>query len=194
MSLLSIASSVKSPIPARLLASQKNAILAGVKTVDHASRTDDETIELAKKHGVIFVSTLAFIRPTLDRPGAPPQLVARYQDEWDESVDAYKRMLKAGAILAIGTDGGDARTKSAVEIELLVKYCDFTPMEAIVAATRNGAMACFLGDKTGTIEAGKFADIIVVDGDPLADISILQDIEKIKLVMLEGKVEHNRGL
>jgi len=79
------------------------------------------------------------------------------------------------------------------ELELLVKYCDFIPMDAIVAATKNGAMACFMGDKTGTIQLGKFADIIV-DGNPLADIKVLQDVEKIKLVMLEGKVEVDTGL
>jgi len=83
--------------------------------------------------------------------------------------------------------------KNAIELELLVKYCDFTPMDAIVTATKNGAMACFMGDKTGTIEPGKFADIIIIDGNPLADIKILQKVEKIKMVMLEGKVEIDRG-
>ena len=54
------------------------------------------------------------------------------------------------------------------------------------------AMASFMDDKTGTIEPGKFADIIIVDGDPLTDIKVLQDREKIKIVMLEGKVEIER--
>ncbi|MFC2069892.1 amidohydrolase family protein [Chloroflexota bacterium] len=176
--------------------SAKNAILAGVKTIDHASRTDDECVELAKKNGAIFVSTLIFILPALDGSGRwPPNAVASFQEEWDESVAAYKRIQKGGALLAIGTDcTGDPPEKGAIELELLVKYCDFTPMEAIVAATRNGAMACFMGDKTGTIEPGKFADIIVVDGDPLADIKVLQDTEKIKMVMLEGNIEVDKGL
>jgi imidazolonepropionase-like amidohydrolase len=59
-----------------------------------------------------------------------------------------------------------------MEIELLKKYCGFTPMEAIVAATKHGAEACFMVDKTGTIETGKYADIIVVDGNPPADVKI----------------------
>ena len=79
-------------------------------------------------------------------------------------------------------------------IELLNKYCGFTPMEAIVAATKHGAEACFMGDKTGTIETGKYADIIIVDGNPLTDIKILQDVDKIKIVMLEGTIFVNRGL
>jgi len=85
--------------------------------------------------------------------------------------------------------GGGA---NAQELELLVKYCGFTPMETIVAATKYGAMACFMGDETGTIEPGKLADIIIVDGNPLDDIRILQNVDKIKMVMLEGKIEVDR--
>jgi len=75
----------------------------------------------------------------------------------------------------------------------------FTPLygtlpDAIVAATKNGAKACFMGDKTGTIESGKLADIIVVNGDPLTDIKILQSPENIKMVMLEGKIEIRNNL
>ena len=111
--------------------------------------------------------------------------------------ETYKRIRRAGAILAAGTDyvGSPIMPlgKNAIELELLVNYCDFTPMDAIVAATKNGAIACFMGDKTGTIEPGKFADIIIVDGNPLADIKILQNVEKIKMVMLEGRIEIDRG-
>ena len=62
-------------------------------------------------------------------------------------------------------------------------------MDAIVAATRNGAKACFMGDKTGTIEPGKYADIIIVNGNPLEDIAVLQNTDKIATVILEGKLE-----
>ena len=62
-------------------------------------------------------------------------------------------------------------------------------MDAIVAATKNGAKACFMGDNTGTIEPGKYADIIIVAGNPLENIAVLQDSEKIVTVMLEGKLE-----
>jgi imidazolonepropionase-like amidohydrolase len=178
----------------------KNSILAGVKTVDHAVGIDDEAIEMGNKAGVIFVSTLICMQSLIEygseaiSPLHGPEWARRMLDMMSQG---YRRIRKSDGILAIGTDAGGEKLvqklgSSAVEIELLVKYCDFTPMEAIVAATKNAALACFMGDKTGTIEPGKLADIIVVDGNPLADIKILQDAEKIEIVMLEGKVEIDR--
>jgi imidazolonepropionase-like amidohydrolase len=179
----------------------KNAILGGVKTLEHANETNDEVIALAQEHGVIFVSTLAVCRIIIDQGeklGMSPWQVAKARTQWDFHIDSYNRMRKAGATLAIGTDFSGSQAmplgKDAIELELLGKYTDYTPLEIITAATKHGAMACFMGDKTGTIEAGKYADIIVVDGNPLEDITILQDKEKIKMVMLEGKVEVNRGI
>jgi imidazolonepropionase-like amidohydrolase len=175
----------------------RSAILAGAKTIDHAYGIEDEVVEMGNKAGVIYVSTLIEAWATIlhgAEAGMPLHEIEWSRRGFDLMCQAYKRIRKLGGIMAIGTDSG-AKTlvqmfsSSAVELELLVKHCDFTPMEAIVAATKNGALASFIGDKTGTIEPGKFADIIVVDGDPLADIKILQDTKKIKMVMLEGKVE-----
>lgn len=178
----------------------KNSIISGVKTIDHANEINDEVIELAKEHGSIFVSTLSVFRMLLDKGkemGSPPWALEKGKKQWALITDSYKRIRNAGAILAAGTDFINTDStlgKNALELDLLVNYCDFTPMDAIVAATKNGAMACFIGDKTGTIEEGKFADIIIVDGNPLEDITILRDIEKINLVMLEGKIEIDRSL
>ena len=78
--------------------------------------------------------------------------------------------------MAVGTDYHGALLmplgENAIELELLVKYCGFTPMDAIVAATKHGATACFMGNKTGTIEPGKFADIIIIDGNTLLSINL----------------------
>ena len=174
----------------------KDAIQAGVKTIDHAIWIDEEGIEIGIKAGAIFVSTLVVMQAVMDY-GANVKR-KHYTAEMARTkivpmIEGYKMMRKMGAVLAIGTDiGGESLCEyinSALEIELLVRYCDYTPMEAIVCATKNAAMACFIGDKTGTIEPGKFADIIVVDGDPLKNVKILQEMDKIKIVMLEGKVE-----
>jgi len=173
--------------------SSKNAVLAGVKTIDHGSRTDEEVVALGKSRGTIFVSTLAYLRVMLDQRG-PGQPSAMIQEEWDRSVEAYSRMHDAGAVLATGTDSFGDSAEGSLEIELLVKHCGFSPMEAIVAATKNAGEACFMGDRIGTIETGKLADIIVVDGDPLAEVKILQDVNRIRMVMLEGTVCVDRGL
>jgi imidazolonepropionase-like amidohydrolase len=178
----------------------KNSILGGIKTIDHANEMNDEVIELAKENGVIFVSTLAILWVIVDhgtKVGMLPWAIEKAKTQQELICESYKRIHRADAILAAGTDSIGSPMmplgKNAIELELLVKYCDFTPMDAIVAATKNGAMACFMGDKTGTLEPGKFADIIIVDGNPLADITTLQNVEKINMVMLEGNVEINRG-
>jgi len=174
----------------------RNSILGGIKTIDHANETNDEVIELARENGVAFVSSLAILRGLIDHGagvGVSPWGIEKARTQWDLMCESYKRIHRAGAILAAGTDFNGSPIfkigKNAVELELLVECCDFTHMEAIVAATKNGAMACFMGDKTGTIEPGKLADIIIVDGNPLADIRILQMPERIVEVILNGRTE-----
>jgi len=160
----------------------KQSILGGVKTLDHALLTDDESVGMAMEKDIIFVSTTVVFRNSIEAG----------REAGANLVESYQRIRKAGAILATGTDTGLGEFKfggNALELELLMKYCGFSAMEAIVSATRNGALACFMGDKTGTIQQGKLADIIVVDGNPLVDITVLQDANKIVTVILEGKIE-----
>jgi imidazolonepropionase-like amidohydrolase len=164
------------------LKAMKQSIIGGVKTLDHALLTDDVCIGMAMEKDVVFVSTTVVFANAIEAG----------RNAGVKCVESYKRMKKAGATLATGTDTGLGEMKfggNALELELLVKHCDFSSMDAIVAATRNGAKACFMGDKTGTIEPGKYADIIVVNGNPLSDITILQNAEKIVTVILEGKIE-----
>lgn len=176
----------------------KNSILGGIKTIDHANETSDEVIELGLKHGTVFVSTLAIAHQIIhhgEKAGMASWGVEKAKQQWEMMCNSIAKINKAGARLAAGTDfsGSPLMTfgKNAMELELLMKYSDFTPMDAIVAATKHAAAACFMEDKIGTIEAGKYADIIIVDGNPLSDIKILQNTDKIKTVILEGKVEKN---
>jgi imidazolonepropionase-like amidohydrolase len=164
------------------LTALSNAILGGVKTIEHALLTDDRSVEMAMEKDCVFVSTIGVMRRSFETMGENAQLM----------MESYNRLTKAGAIFAMGTDNmgiADTAGKNSRELELLVKYCDISTMDAIVMATKNGAKACFMGDKTGTIEEGKLADIIIVNGDPSKDITILQKTDKIELVMLEGNVE-----
>lgn len=176
----------------------KNSILGGIKTIDHANETSDEIIELALEHGTVFVSTLAIAHQIVEHgeeAGMPSWGVEKAKIEWEIMCESIGRIKSAGAPVAAGTDfSGSPLMKfgqNAMELELLIEFSGFTPMEAITAATRHGAMACFMEDRTGVIEPGKLADIIVVDGDPLADVKILQEEKNIRAVILEGNIEKN---
>jgi imidazolonepropionase-like amidohydrolase len=180
----------------------KNSIVAGVKTIDHAFYPDDEVIEMAKKRkDVIFVPTLSInwrIITEGEKAGYPPWAVAKGKEVWEASTKNIAKLYRAGLTIASATDfTGSPLLKmgtNAMELELLIKHCGFRPMDAIIAATRNGAKACGLENEIGMIEKGKLADIIIVDGDPLKDIKVLQDKNKIKMVMKEGKIEVKRGV
>jgi imidazolonepropionase-like amidohydrolase len=179
----------------------KNAIMGGAKTIEHVYGIEEDAIEMGIKAGAIFTSNFS-CWVSMVRFGAgvgrTPAEIDMGHRRVEQMSQGYNRIKKLKGTLALGTDsGGDSLVQklgsSAVEMEFLVKNSGFTPMEAIVTATKNGAMACLMGDKTGTIEPGKLADIIIIDGDPLSDIAILQDVKKIKMVMLEGKIEIDRS-
>jgi len=178
-----------------------NSIEGGIKTIDHAFYPDDEAIEMGIKRGVVFVSTLSIQKRINEggiEAGYPEWGVRKSRESWDTVVKNIARLREAGATVAMGTDFCGSKLlkmgTNALELELLVKYCGFKPMDAIVSATLNGAKACCLEDRLGTIEEGKLADILIVDGDPLKDISILQNVDRIRMVIKEGVIEVNRGL
>jgi imidazolonepropionase-like amidohydrolase len=172
---------------------QKMAIRAGADTIDHCVFTDDEAIDM-------LVSKKKFIVPTLlhrsdraievrKRVGTSDFTLNKMKMLQPTTKETFQRFIKAGVRIAMGTDTQiDAEMgANAHELEIYVDY-GMTPMEAIQSATRNAAEAIWLGKETGTLEAGKSADIIAVAGDPLRDIRILQEKEKIMIVMKEGKV------
>ena len=102
--------------------------------------------------------------------------------------------MKGGVKIAFGTDAGYGpvlHATNAYELELMVEN-GMTPMQALMSATKIAAECLRLEDKIGTIEAGRLADVIIVEGDPLEDIKILQDKERISCVMKEGQICVNR--
>jgi imidazolonepropionase-like amidohydrolase len=172
---------------------QKMAIKAGADTIDHCVFTDDEAIEM-------LVSEKKFIVPTLlhrsdralevrRRIGTSEFTLRKMKMLQQHTKETFQRYIKAGVRIAMGTDMAldPEMGANAQELEIYVDY-GMTPMEAIQTATKNTAEAIWLGKVTGTLEPGKYADIIAIDGDPLKDIRILQDKEKIKIVMKEGTI------
>jgi imidazolonepropionase-like amidohydrolase len=107
--------------------------------------------------------------------------------------DTFQKMYKAGVNIALGTDMGfdPEMGTNARELEVYVKL-GMKPMDALLSATRNAARAIRMERELGTVEAGKLADLVAVNGDPVEDISVLQEKKNIQLVMKEGRIHADR--
>jgi len=183
----------------------KLCVEAGVDVLEHATYADDEAIEMiAKRKDELFVVPgLGYHWGILEKGvacGIPPDVMAatEYQEEWELGCQAMEKLKDAGVRVIPGGDYGFVwcpHGEYAKDIELFVTDMGFSPMEAIVAATKHGSELLRMEHLCGTIEEGKCADILVVDGDPLEDIAILQDRSKLAMVMKDGKVMvNNLGL
>lgn len=173
--------------------SHRMCVKAGVDTIEHIVYTDDETIGMIVDSGIPVVPTLLHRTDEAievrRRLGTPSFILGKMEKIQPYCYESFQKMHAAGIKMAMGTDlsvdpeiGTNAR-----ELEIYVKL-GMTPGEAIQTATRNAAEALGLGKELGTLEAGKLADVIVVAGDPLADIATLQSRDNIRLVMKEGRV------
>lgn len=170
-----------------------DAIRAGVDTLEHGHWLTDEQIEMMVERGTFYVPTVIVNSRSValgkERRGISDAAWAWLQKVYEEKWDSLARAKAAGVKIAVGTDAGFvvSHGENACELEELVKG-GFTPMEAIVAATRIGAECLDWADEIGTIERGKYADLVIVDGDPLSDIRILQDKSKIACVFKGGRM------
>ena len=179
----------------------KLCVKAGVDVLEHATYADDEAVAMIaeRKDDIFVVPGLGYHWGILVNGPAcgitEEHLAAtEYQDEWEKGCIAMDKLRKAGVRVVPGGDYGFVwcpHGQYAKDIELFVTDMGFSPMEAIVAATKHGSELLRLDHECGTIEEGKCADILVVDGDPLADIAILQDRSKLSMVMANGKVMVN---
>lgn len=171
----------------------KNAVRAGVDSVEHGYLLDDEGIDLMLNRGTYLVATSAAVRNVVKHgtsAGVRPDVVRKAQSAIDQHIASFKRAHKAGVKLAMGTDTGVPYTQHGNNLDELVYLAEMglTPLEAIAAATSGAAKLLKLDDLIGSLEPGKFADFVVVDGNPLSDITILQDKSKILTVALGGQV------
>jgi len=176
---------------------QRMALRAGADTIEHMVFHDDETIELIRKSGTPVTPTLAHRTDhaiQLRREHGTADFVLRKMKYLQPfCFETFRKMYKAGVKIAMGTDMGfePDMGSNASEIEIYVKL-GMKPMDAILTATRNAAQALKQEKDLGTIEAGKLADLIAVDGDPLKNIRCLQEKKNIKIVMKEGRVYADR--
>lgn len=168
---------------------------AGVDTIEHGSEFDEECAILIKKQNKIFVPNVYIQTEVLDAP----IIRDRYSEEIKKALekgyyDSVYYALKHEVKIASGSDfsGGDslmglAMGKNAAELGALVK-AGLTPVQAIEAATKNAAEAMLMEDKIGTIEKGKLADIVVVNGDPMENVKILMEEKSIGMVLKGGEI------
>lgn len=176
----------------------KNAIEAGIASIEHGIYLDDEAIQMMIDRGVYLVPTLVAPQDVIDAAEVNPGKLPAYAIEKSKQVvethrRSFRMAVEAGVKIAMGTDtgvgphGGNAR-----ELEQMVRHGGMTPMQAIVASTKTAAELLRLDRQTGTLAAGKLADILVVDGDPLADLGMLALPERLAMVVKSGAVARDR--
>ena len=168
------------------------SIEAGVDTIEHGSylNQDPDLLNMMAGEGIFFVPTFTVFN--FHRTQGNPTAQEECRDFRQGHVESLQLALKAGVKVVAGTDaGGWGHGNNAEELECLVA-AGMTPMQALVAGTRWASECCGLEKDVGTVERGKFADLVLVDGDPLSDITVLQDKNRIKLVMKEGTIYSNQ--
>jgi imidazolonepropionase-like amidohydrolase len=167
------------------------SIEEGVDTIEHGSYLDEDPdlIKMMADQGAFLVPTLTVF--VFHREMGTPEAQIEAHDFRHHHVETVQKAMAAGVRVVAGTDaGGWVHGNNAQELQCLVE-AGLTPMEALIAATSWAAECCGLAKEIGTVQRGKLADLIVVDGNPLKDITVLQDRSRIKLVMKEGKVHAN---
>jgi len=164
---------------------------AGVDSIEHGSYVDDAAIATMKKNGTYLVPTLYladWFLENAEKIGTPAELIAKGREVMPAARKNVARAFAAGVKVGFGTDAAVyPHGLNAHEFAVMVKL-GLTPLQAIQAATINDADLLGWSDKVGTIEPGKWADIVAVDGDPLADVTTL---ERVKFVMKGGEVVKN---
>jgi imidazolonepropionase-like amidohydrolase len=169
----------------------KEAIRAGIDSIEHSSLIDDEGIRLAKEHGTYLVFDIYnddYILAMGEKAGMLPESIEKERKIGRLQRENFRKAFQAGARIAFGTDAGVyPHGDNAKQFAKMVEF-GMKPMDAIQAATINAADLMGWADKVGALEKGHYADVIAVQGDPLGDVRVL---EKVAFVMKGGRVVKN---
>ncbi len=176
----------------------KNALKAGYDAIEHGTFMDDECMDLLLQRDVPCVPALYFEYASIHRGpefGMSQQVIDGHQETLDGGAESARRILKAGGCLGMGGDYGFAWNPHgdyARELSFFVNYVGFTPLEVLTCATKNGAKILGRSHEIGTVEPGKLADLLLVDGDPLKDIRILENRAQFLAVIQGGIIKAGR--
>ena len=166
----------------------KNAVRAGVRSIEHGSLMDDEAIRLMKERGVYLVADIYngdYIASEGRRQGWPEEFLRKNDETTEAQRQGFRRAVAAGVRLAYGTDSGVyPHGDNAKQLPYMVRY-GMTPMQALQSATIVAARNMGWGERVGSLAPGKFADLVAVEGDALADLS---SFGRVAFVMKGGVV------
>jgi imidazolonepropionase-like amidohydrolase len=170
--------------------SSRVAAEASVDSIEHATYADDATLRIIADRGLFLVPGLRYLYSIVEngsRFGITEEVIAPsgLRDEIKQAADTYRRARDLGIRMCPGGDFGFAwnpHGEYAKDIQVFVDVIGFTPMQALVAATRWGAELMRMDDRIGTVRTGRLADLVVVDGDPLRDIAVLQDRRRLSVM------------
>jgi imidazolonepropionase-like amidohydrolase len=176
----------------------KNALRAGFDCLEHGTFMDREALDMLLERNTPVVPALQFEYASIEKGpgfGMPQSVVDGHKETLEGGAESARIILKAGGRLGMGGDYGFAWNPHgdyAKELTFFVKYVGFTAMETITCATKVGAEIMGRSHEIGTLEAGKLADILVVDGDVLGDIAVLEDRSRFVAVIQGGEVKGGR--
>jgi imidazolonepropionase-like amidohydrolase len=172
----------------------KNAVLAGVESIEHGIYLTEEICAEMKKRGTYLVATLVaplwvIRRAEKDPSSMPPYAVRKAKEVADAHTRSFRMAVEKGVRIAMGTDTGvGPHGTNAEEIALMVEN-GMTAMQAIVATTKTAAQCARVDKLVGTIEPGKRADLVGVRGDPLANVALFKDRSSVAFVMKDGALQ-----
>lgn len=182
----------------------RNAVAAGIHTLEHGWFLDEESADTMIKSGTWWVPTLALVPLSVKRRGEDKSWAGHQMGQEDvkdseiyrlmqDQIPVWKDAVRRGVKVAMGTDQSHRLLvgENMVELEFMVNWLGMSPMDVIVASTSRAA-ECIERPELGAVTPGKIADVLVVDGDPLDDIRVLQSRDRIHMVMKAGKAFTNR--
>lgn len=172
----------------------RNCVAAGIRCVEHGNLIDAETAKLLAEHGTYLVPTLVtyeMLSAEGARHGIPPANIDTINLAREQGLQGLRHAHEQGVKIGSGSDLlGPMHVAKARELAIKAKV--LTPMGSLLAATRTNAELFGMAEDIGTVEVGKLADLLVVTGDPVEDVSILQDVDNLVVIMKGGRMVKDR--